>query len=535
MRSTFYGFEVAKSGMFASQRSLDITGHNISNVNTDGYCRQELTVAAIPPPTYMGLIAYSDKTTPGQGVRMLYVDQVRDPFLDVQYRQENTASKYWETQDFEFSMVEQLFNFEITEDESGISMVFADFYQSLYSFVENPADLEIRQAIIGSAKNLIATMNQNADSIRDQYDDINEAIEASVGQINSLTSNIAALNNQIFSFELSGAKANDLRDQRNLLIDELSGYIPISYRETSEGYLIVQYQGQDIINHATSTKLALDSTKEHAFTEGAMIYEMYWTDEDGNIPQGATAITETEGIIGGYFKMRDGNDEENIGLPYVMNLLDNLCRRVAMDFNGIHVRGYSLPNGNEPSSQGNKLFADGITINTYNNDGTVDGSLPDGTAATNIYGDIANFEHITALNFSLEAGINEYKLAASDTEIIVGEDNEQRLNNLIALEIVEMLNQKDVSGNPDNFDSIYKDILVAVGLEMSHITTMNNNQAVVLANIQSNRLSVSAVSLDEEVTNMIKFGHSFNASSRMINAIDEQLDTIINRMGIVGR
>ena len=220
MRSTFYGFEIAKSGMFASQRSLDITGHNISNVNTEGYSRQELTVAAIPPPHYTGLIAYSDKSTPGQGVRMLYVDQVRDPFLDIQYRQENTASKYWETQDFEFSMIEQLFNFEITEDESGISMVFADFYSSLHSFVENPTDLEVRQAIIGSAKNLIATMNQNAESIRDQYDDINEAIDASVRQINSITSNIAALNNQIFSFELSGANAVTVMNSYNKIVSD---------------------------------------------------------------------------------------------------------------------------------------------------------------------------------------------------------------------------------------------------------------------------------------------------------------------------
>ena len=93
MRSTFYGFEIAKSGLFASQRNLDITGHNISNVNTEGYTRQTLRVESIPAPYYMGVIAYSDKSMSGQGVRMQYVDQIRDPFLEIQYRQENTAAK----------------------------------------------------------------------------------------------------------------------------------------------------------------------------------------------------------------------------------------------------------------------------------------------------------------------------------------------------------------------------------------------------------------------------------------------------------
>lgn len=517
MRSTFYGFEIAKSGLFASQQNLNITGHNISNVNTKGYTRQRLNVQAVPAPFYMGMVAYSDKSMSGQGVRMMYVDQIRDPFLDIQYREENTSSKNWETQEYEFSMIEALFNFEITDDESGISNLFADFYASLHKLAEKPSDLEVRQAVLGSAMNMVAIMNQNADKILDQYNDINEAINASVLQINSITRSIAALNNQIFGFELSGAQANDLRDQRNLLLDELSGYIPISYRETTDNYLIVEYNGVEIINHSKQKDLALASTKDHAFTAGAKVYELYFAEQLN--PDGTVAIdpdtgdvyapiSEDEGIIGGYFKMRDGDSKDNVGLPYVMGMLDELCQKVANEFNAVHEQGWSMPGGGEVSATGIKFFKDDVPI--------------------------------TALNFALHEDINIYRIAASDAEIVLGSggaggDNEQRNNNVNALKIVDLLSKTDAAGNQDNFDSKYKEIIVAVGLEMSYINRMNNNQATVLASIEDRRQSVSGVSIDEEVTNVIKYGHSYNAASRVITAIDEQLDTVINKMGLVGR
>lgn len=513
MRSTFYGFEIAKSGLFASQQNLNITGHNISNVNTKGFTRQRLNVEAIPAPYYMGMVAYSDKSMSGQGVRMLYVDQVRDPFLDIQYRQENTASKNWETQEYEFSMIETLFNFEITDDESGISNLFADFYASLHKLAENPSDLEVRQAVLGSALNMVHIMNQNAQKINDQYNDINEALKSSVTQVNTILKSISALNNQIFGYEMSGAQANDLRDQRNLLLDELAGYIPIKYRETKDEYLIVEYNGVEIINHAKYREFAVSSTKNHAFVANDKVFEIYFADQlnaDGTVANdpdtGAafTPIQEDEGIIGAYFKMRDGDAEDNIGLPYVMHMLDALCEKVTKEFNEVHEDGWGLPNGNVASQTGVKFFKD------------------DGNP-------------ITALNFALDEDLDMYRIAASDSEITAGANNEQRNNNLNALKIVELLNKTNAAGNPDNFDSKYKEIIVAVGLEMSYINRMNNNQATVLASVEEKRQSVSGVSIDEEVTNVIKYGHSYNAASRVITAIDEQLDQVINKMGLVGR
>lgn len=554
MRSTFYGFEIAKSGLFASQQNLNITGHNIANVNTIGYSRQRLTVEAIPPPYYNGLIAYSDKSASGQGVRMVFVDQIRNPFLDAQFRQENTKAQGWNTKEYEFAMVEGLFNNEITADESGVSATFADFYAALHKFAENPTDPEIRQSVLQSALNLTTTMQQNAKRLTDQYNNINGSINSTVIKINSITKSIAALNNQIFSYEMSGAQANDLRDQRNLLLDELAGIIPITYKETSEGYFIVEYQGRELVNHATGKDLAVAETKNHEFIDGAKVYELYWADQLDpatglplDIP-GTTdkypPLAETQGSLGAYFQMRDGDTADNMGIPRIMNLLDGLCQKIAREFNKVHVNGWSLQNGADPSTNNNKFFADGIIGLQRDADGNITGYWKDGmdpavdaAIAGNPYDDESLFKNITAANFDVDQAIkdNIYLIAGSDTETLAGADNEQRGNNKIALELVELITKTNASGNPDNFDSAYKDILVNIGLEMSQIRRMSDNQTTVLANIQGQRSSIMDVSLDEEITNIVKFGHSYNAASRLITAIDEQLDTIINKMGVVGR
>ena len=449
-------------------------------------------------------------------------------------------------------MVESIFNFEITAEKSAVSAVFADFYAALYRLTENPCDPEVRQAVIGSATNMTSIINQIADKLRDQYNDINEEIDASVRQINAITRSIADLNNQIFSYELSGAKANDLKDKRNMLLDELAGYIPIKYHQTSEGYLVVEHQGVEIIRHADQKDFAVTSSKDHAFTPGAKVYEMYLAEQidettgavltDPNTSAPFTPLEEKQGIMGAYFKMRDGDDDSNIGIPYVMHMFDKLCQKIAREFNAVHMQGWSLPNGTELSKQGNKFFKDGIGDVQKDASGNITGywlegqdPLVDPMITGNPYEDPNAFSGIRALDFAVDDSLNPFSIAASSEEIVTGADNEQRNNNINALKLVELLTKVNASGNPDNFDSAYKEILVAVGLEMSHISRMNENQTVVLANIEDKRKSVSDVSIDEEVTNLIKYGHSYNAASRVITAIDEELDTIINKMGLVGR
>lgn len=554
MRSTFYGFEIAKSGLYASQQNLNITGHNIANVNTPGYSRQRLNVSSIPAPFYSGLVGYSDTSASGQGVKMLYVDQIRNPFLDAKFRQENTSANNWVTKDYEFSMVEALFNNEITEDASGVSAVFKDFYAAIHKFAENTVDKDPRQALLQSALTLTESMNNNAKKLNDQYNNIDESIKSTVTQINMITKSIAELNNTIVSYEMSGAQANDLRDKRNSLIDELSGIIPINYKTSDKGYMTIEFNGKELVNHATSNNLAVskggtDPAYDHAFADGARVNAIYWeTDLDatGAPNAGATAVYTNEGSLGGYLQMRDGTSEGNVGIPYVMNMLNELCLKVAMEFNATHVDGWGIPEGGAASTTGNKFFDDGIALQR-DADGNITGYWKKGedpavdpVTAGNPYDDPAIFKancNVTAMNFGVNQDIkdNVYLIAGSDTKIDPTATNDEKGNNKNALKLVELLTKTNVAGNPDNFDSVYKNILVTVGLKMSEITRNADSQTSVLESVHNQRGAIMNVSLDEEITNVVKYGHSYNAASRVITAIDEQLDVIINRMGMVGR
>ncbi len=557
MRSTFGGFETAKSGLFASQQALNVTGHNIANVNTIGYSRQRLAVAAIPPAPNTGLINYSQKITAGGGVEMVHIEQIRNPFLDAQYRQEYTYSQNLGTLEYEFTLIEDLYNGEITENDSGISATFNDFYSALHKLVENPSDQEIRKAVLESAIKITDTMNQNSNRIEDQYNNVNEAIETSVKMINQLAQSLADINNQIFSFELSGAKANDLRDSRNLLLDELSGIIPIDYYETAEGYLVVNYDGRNLVNHATPSQLAVALTAPHAFYATGSTYELYWSDQVDpatgtvlidpatGVAFDAVDVDITGGSLGAYFKMKDGDSETNIGIPHIKNLMDDLCRKIVMEFNAVHVEGWNIPSNGGVSTQDNKFFDDNIAALQRDATGQIVGFWIEGTDVTdpalmipgNPYTDLQYFQDVTADNFEVDQSIidNLFNIAASSNQIDLTADNTQIGNNENALKMVELITKSDASGTPDNFDTSYKDIIIDVGIEMSYILRSQSSQEAVLNSISDQRQSIMGVSLDEEMTNIIKFGHSYNAASRVITAIDEELDTVINKMGLVGR
>ena len=128
MRSTFYGFEIAKTGLFTSQRQLDVTGHNISNADTVGYSRQRISTEALPPAALNGLFQYDDKASSGRGVNPICIEQIRNPFLDRQFRHEFSSASYFGNLESEFYNIEQLFNSEITEgstaEDSSISGTF---------------------------------------------------------------------------------------------------------------------------------------------------------------------------------------------------------------------------------------------------------------------------------------------------------------------------------------------------------------------------------------------------------------------------
>lgn len=515
MRSTFYGLEIAKTGLFTSQNQLDLTGHNISNVNTIGYTRQRIATAALPPLAENTYINVDRRAVAGRGVETICIDQIRNPFLDYQYRKESSTYTNWSTREQYFGYTEALFNDELEkiDSNSGLTSIFKNFYNSLHALTESPQDKSIRENVRQAGLSLTDSMNYYYDQLVKQQDTLNESVKVGVDEINEIARQIAELNEQIFGYELNGAKANDLRDQRNLLIDQLSALVDIEQSEDSNGQLRIKIDGKTLVRHSSYNQLAVAADVTNNIDGENDLYGIYWADADGNPMTGAGYEVKIRGgAMRGYLDVRDGDMEENMGIPYIVEMLNKACQKVVEQFNEVHRKGYTIPGETNNTSRTGINFFD----------------VPPGGVTD-----------VTAKNFALSADILEdvYNIAASDEPVLdPNSENSSHIgNNKIALELVALIHNTDADGKQDNLDSVYKDLLNKIALELATVKTRAKTQGTVLANVDQQRVSISGVSLDEEMTNLIRFGHSYSAASRMITAIDEELDTLINRMGLVGR
>ena len=272
MRTTFGSFNIATSGLFASQRSLDTTSHNISNANTEGYSRQ-ITKQRASMPTY------GDPTgVVGTGVETYDIIRIRSSYLDAKYWGQNKTYQEWSVKQAQLESLEGVFN---EPSDTGIRIVMDEFFTALEELSKQPGDSTCRVNVIEKANMLTTTINRNGYELINSIRDVNFSIKNKVSQINSLSEQIANLNKHIFSFELGGNKANDLRDQRNLLLDELSSIVNITVTElpgpNGNNYMDVKLGGITLINHINYNKLAtVDEPGEFTELGSGKISRIVW-------------------------------------------------------------------------------------------------------------------------------------------------------------------------------------------------------------------------------------------------------------------
>jgi len=487
--SMFYGLEIARKGLTASQKGLEVSGHNIANASTPGYSRQRLSLNAVEPPT--GYMKYSNgaKGRVGGGVNIITVDQIRNPFLDRQFRNEETRLNYYSGKADGLAYIEALFD-EL--NNANLSDSIADFRASISEVAKDPTNREFRTNMLQNAIKMTETFQHYSNQLIDKQAEQNSQVSVLAGQVNDLARSISDLNLQIASFELSGQKANDLRDQRNVYLDELSGLTDISYSYDNNDYLTVKIGSDELLSHGNYTKIiaepdstnaSLDPTLDPA-TQG--LFTLRWESGDN----AGDPVEMSGGKIKAILDMRDGDTTDNLGIPWVLNQLNDLASTMVTEFNAIHESGWTLPNDGDPSVTNISFF-----------DEPTDG--------------------VTAGNFAVSDDIknNVFLIAASSEEVIPAQFNQGN------------------SGNMDigSVSGFLKGILGNIAVEASQANKMLSSQNVLRDSISLQRESVSGVSLDEEMTNIIKFQHSYAAASRMITAIDQNLDVLINKTGLVGR
>ena len=351
MASTFLGLTIASSGLTAANAGINVTANNISNRNTTGYSRQVVTQQAFKP-----IRVYARYGTMGAGVTVTGIDQIRDSYYDHKYWKNQGSLGEHSLKNYYMGQIEELYFSEIKS--SGFTTYYSNFTAALETLYTNPADISKRNAVIQSAQTLASYFNDTATSLDAYQDDTNLQISVMVDRINSAAKNIAALNKQIQTLELNGATANELRDQRANIVDELSKYVGVTVLEkvsdTGSSSYSVKICNQTLVEGQICNTLYIktrtgEELRHDEDVEG--LYDIVWS----NGMSFGTYNENLTGMIKGYIDIRDGNNQELThhpiedaeglkykGIPYYKVQTNLFVKEYAREFNKIQMQGQNF-------------------------------------------------------------------------------------------------------------------------------------------------------------------------------------------------
>lgn len=317
MPSQFFGLNIAYTGLLASNAAMNTTSNNIANVQTEGYSRQQVTQQASN-----ALRVFQTYGCAGAGVETLAIERIRDEFYDGRFWDNNAQLGEYDMKQYYMQQLETYF------DDDGKSTGFKTIFDQLMitgmqALLKDPNSATAKSQFVGYAGALTEYFNGMAGNLEKVQKDINQEIKLKVDQINSLAGEIASLNKQINTIELAGTKANELRDRRTLLIDELSKIVDVEVKETpiidannenretgANRYMVKIAGGQMLVDGSDYNGLecvARTFYEKVNQTDIDGLYEVYWADgQKFNLYNASMG-----GDLAGLIQMRDGNNGEN--------------------------------------------------------------------------------------------------------------------------------------------------------------------------------------------------------------------------------
>ncbi|PYZ92784.1 flagellar hook-associated protein FlgK [Salipaludibacillus keqinensis] len=530
MLSTFHGLETSRRALSTQQAALHTTGHNIANANTKGYSRQRVNFTqteAFPNP------GFNKPGIPGQlgtGVKAGEIQRVREAFLDMQYRAENNKNGYWDSRHTSLEKMEDIMN-EPTED--GLANTLDRFWESLQDLSVNPEDSGARSVVRQRGIAVAETFNYTYNSLEAIQRDYQQQIGVQENQVNSLLNQINKLNSQISSVEPHGMLPNDLYDQRDMLVDELSQFVNIEVERVNSGgqskdmaegkysIYLLDNNGQrlndvQLVNgeNLTINQMSVEPKSENDRLDGLVTGISFGGNtvgfEDFQSPGSLRGAIEAYGYM-------EGGEERGL-YPDMMRNLDVMANTFASEFNAVHEAGWSLSEiENEAHSE--------IAFFSYRQDLDDDGK----GAAKQLRVSQTIMDSLDNIAASGDPGRTGGALNGPLGEAFAGDGS-----NALALADVKD-NRLDFDGDTTNVQSFYQGVIGQMAVDTNEAARMERNTGSLRDSVDQNRQSVSSVSLDEEMSNMIQFQHAYNAAARNLTAVDEMLDRIINNMGLVGR
>lgn len=313
MPSTFFGLNIAASGLSAFQTAVNTTANNVANVQTTGYTRQTANMASTDP-----IRVYTRYGSTGTGVEVTAITQERNLYYDTKYWENCSSKGYFEQKLYYLDQVQTLLKDDSTQE--GFATIFSNMFNSLDTLKTNSGDESVRNQFIHQAQSLCTYFNALSQSLTEMQEDCNEEIKSTISNVNSIAQKVALLNKEINMIEVRGGTANELRDERANLIDELSTIVSV---ETQE-FNVKNSNGQDLggTNYrvVVNGQVLVDGNEYRTLECVSSEYKQNQTDADGmySVIWSDTGMdfAATTGTAGGslkaLFAVRDGNNAENL-------------------------------------------------------------------------------------------------------------------------------------------------------------------------------------------------------------------------------
>lgn len=541
---------IGQSGLQVSQNALNTTAHNMSNADTVGFVRQQvLQGTRIYNTIKVDFKAVANQQV-GLGVNYSKTRQVRDYFLDKTYRQELGRQEFYTVsrdalEEIEFLLDEM--NGETFQDS------LDNLWISVQELTKDPSSAVTQGLLIERCAEFLDRADAVYEGLKDYQQNLNSTIQQKVDTINDHAKNIKELNDRIRFIEVGGfEEANDLRDARNQLIDELAGMANISYSEDTEGNVCIQLEGEDLVKRDVVYEIGLDMDPETGFytpfwihnatftlnsegervynIEHAMVYDMEQViSSDLNTDVGSlkSTLIARGDHVATFKDLEEGNYTNSVTQSVVMNVqaeFDQLIHNVATTMNKVLAdaakaaydagdKTYLRDSNGNPIQIFQKIATEG-----YDENGNYieeDDSIYNWYTIDNLKMNQELLQQPTLLGFVLHDDSVDFDTMAAMKAAFMAETN--TLNPFVKKQSSFMDYYSDLVAQIANSGHVYESILT--------------NQQETVDSTFSAREQVIGVSADEELTNMVKFQNAYNASSRYINVIDEMIEHIINTLG----
>lgn len=473
MLGLFGTLRLGTRALAAQRQGVEVAGHNLANVNNTAYARQRVSIQST---------ASSDGLTDpvGSGAEVVAIRQIRDRILDGQVVSEGGVSGSLEAQQRALKTAQSLLGQSIDRGNTGaggtsaadgvgggqqLAAGLTDFFNSFASLAAQPSSIPEREITLRRAAALAAQFPALDNRLSTLGSQLDESLDTDLKSANALLSDIARLNGQISRTEaVSGGSANDLRDQRQAKLESLSGVIGFDSIEASDGSLAIVVGGVSLVTSDVREKTLETFTNADG---QRMIHASGTTD----------ALVITSGRVHGTLDARDG------GLKNLRSGINDLAKSLIDEVNAVHSAGFAL-------------------------DGTTGRAFFLGSSAADIRVNQALLDDPTALQVSGSATA--------------------RGDNRVAQALSQLGNRPVAALDGQTLGNAYNRIVGRLGEDLSSVNQQLADQKVVAELLKGQRDSVSGVSIDEEMADLTRFQRGYQASAKLINTIDELMDTTLS-------